>query len=176
MLDWSGRVISHRLMTSRAPADCSTKIHSCVISRRTSRMTWRPGRRMCTRTMSTETAHFCRDGLLSLITNTVYHKTCSMIQGPLTIISDSLCVLSLRQIWPLCHLSCIRESRSPIWQQQFSPRPIFLSDWSAITSVSWSSSEKVFCHLKPPQGHSKRCSIVNSNCPPYETQRCFVCF
>ena len=30
--------------------------------------------------------------------------------------------------------------------------------------------------MKPPQGHSKRCSIVNSNCPPYETQRCFVCF
>ena len=54
-------------------------------------MTWRPGRRMCTRAMSTETAHFCRDGLLSL-TNRVYHKPCWMIQGPLTIISDSLCV------------------------------------------------------------------------------------
>ena len=144
-------------------------------------MPWRPGRRMycwvyVLHGQCPQNRHiFCRDCLLSL-TNTVYHKTCRMIQGPLTIISDSLCVLSLRQIWPLCHLSCIRESRSPIWQQQFSPRPIFLSDWSAITSVSWSSSEKVFCHLKPPQGHSKRCSIVNSNCPPYETQRCFVCF
>ena len=62
-------------------------------------MTWRPGKRMycwvyvrTTRTMSTETAHFCRDGLLFLKTNTVYHKTCRMVQGPLTIISDSLCV------------------------------------------------------------------------------------
>ena len=69
--------------------------------------------------------------------------------------SERLCVFCQTNLATLSFVLHQGIRGSPIWQQQFSLRPIFLSTFSPIIVFSRSSSAEVFCHLIPPQGQVK---------------------